>query len=56
MNKYIVVCFERWENGKRVLPRIEYTTVAESREKAVEYASSRYPKYTTIDAWEAQER
>ena len=56
MNKYYIVCFEKWENGIRVLPRIEYTMAAESREKAVERATSQYPKYAIIEAWEIEER
>ena len=56
MNKYIIVCYEEWENGVRLLPRIEYTIAAESQEKAVESAFKRYPQYHQIGAWEAQER
>lgn len=54
MNKYYVVCFEKWDSGVRLLPRIEYTTVAESREAAIAKAENKYPQYSTIDAWEAE--
>lgn len=52
MNKYLVICYEEWENGKRILPRIETTIAAKDFEQAKKIAFKKYKEYHEIGVWE----
>ena len=48
MNKYLIICYEEWENGVCILPRIETTIEALSLDDAKKKTFSKYGQYREI--------
>ena len=53
--KYIITCFEEWENGKLILPQIQRVITAGSIDEAKRFAWETYSQYHKISVYKWSE-